>query len=164
MKFEQLLTLFQETHRELQKRAAQSVDISLVVRNWLFGWYIVEFEKGGADRAEYGSKLLKKLAKRLKIKGCSERGLALYCKFYNNYSEILQTVSAKSEILSEIFNGSTREIGRIVSGQSLVLKADILQALSAELAKGFALGWSHYVTLLTISNPDERRFYEIEAR
>lgn len=29
MKFEQLLTLFQETHRELQKRAAQSVDIAL---------------------------------------------------------------------------------------------------------------------------------------
>ena len=46
MKFEQLLTLFQETHRELQQRAARSVDIALVVRNWLFGWYIVEFEKG----------------------------------------------------------------------------------------------------------------------
>lgn len=167
MKFEQLLTLFQETHRELQKRAAQSVDISLVVRNWLFGWYIVEFEKGGADRAEYGSKLLKKLADRLKIKGCSERGLALYCKFYNNYSEILQTPSAKSEILAEIFDGSTQEIGRIAGGKSLgaiVMKADILQALSAELAKGIALGWSHYVALLTISNPDERRFYEIEAR
>ena len=25
------------------------------------------------------------------------------------------------------------------------------------------LGWSHYVTLLTITNIDERRFYEIEA-
>ena len=167
MKFEQLLTLFQETHSELQKRAARSVDIALVIRNWLFGWYIVEFEKGGADRAGYGSKLLKKLAEQLQIKGCSERGLALYCKFYNNYSEILQTPSAKSEILAEIFNGSTQEIERIVSGQSLgaiVVKGDILQALSAELAEGFTLGWSHYVTLLTISNPDERRFYEIEAR
>ena len=27
----------------------------------------------------------------------------------------------------------------------------------------FSLGWSHYVTLLTIDNPEERRFYEIEA-
>jgi len=24
------------------------VDIALVIRNWLFGWYIVEFEQGGA--------------------------------------------------------------------------------------------------------------------
>ena len=103
MKFEQLLTLFQETHRELQQRATRSVDIALVVRNWLFGWYIVEFEKGGTDRAEYGSKLLKRLSQ-LKIKGCSERGLALYCKFYNDYSEISQTLSAKSEILAKILN------------------------------------------------------------
>jgi predicted nuclease of restriction endonuclease-like (RecB) superfamily len=27
----------------------------------------------------------------------------------------------------------------------------------------FALGWSHYVVLLTLGNPDERRFYELEA-
>lgn len=27
----------------------------VVVRNWLFGWYIVEFEKGSTERAElYG--------------------------------------------------------------------------------------------------------------
>lgn len=45
MGFEQLLILFKETHLELQKRATRSVDIALVVRNWLFGWYIVEFEK-----------------------------------------------------------------------------------------------------------------------
>ena len=53
MKFEQLLTLFQKTHSELQIRAARSVDIALVVRNWLFGWYIVEFEQAGADHSEY---------------------------------------------------------------------------------------------------------------
>lgn len=38
MKFEQLLTLFHGTHLELQKRAARSVDIALVIRNWLFGY------------------------------------------------------------------------------------------------------------------------------
>jgi len=33
----------------------------------------------------------------------------------------------------------------------------------APLAEHFALGWSHYVVLLTIDDPKERRFYEIEA-
>ena len=32
-----------------------------------------------------------------------------------------------------------------------------------ELAKRLPLAWSPYVTLLTIDNPEERRFYEIEA-
>lgn len=34
---------------------------------------------------------------------------------------------------------------------------------SANIAGKLSLGWSHYVTLLTIENPEERRFYEIEA-
>ncbi len=38
-----------------------------------------------------------------------------------------------------------------------------MQTLSAELAKRFSLGWSHYVTLLTTGNREERRFYELEA-
>ena len=60
MNYQQLLALFKETYLELQQRAARSVDTSLVIRNWLFGWYIVEFEQGGSDRAEYGANLLKK--------------------------------------------------------------------------------------------------------
>ena len=82
MKFEQLLTLFQKTHSELQQRAARSVDIALVVRNWLFGWYIVEFEQAGADRSErYGKQLINKLSEELKsrgIKGVSATSLKQY--------------------------------------------------------------------------------------
>ena len=35
--------------------------------------------------------------------------------------------------------------------------------MSALLLQRFPLGWSHYVTLLSVPNPDARRFYEIEA-
>ena len=37
------------------------------------------------------------------------------------------------------------------------------EAVSALLLQRFPLGWSHYVTLLSVPNPDARRFYEIEA-
>ncbi len=40
----------------------------------------------------------------------------------------------------------------------------MLQEISEKLAECFSLGWTHYVGLLSISNADERRFYEIEAR
>ena len=100
MQFEQLLTLFQETHRELQNRAARSVDIALVVRNWLFGWYMVEFEQAGADRAEhYGKNLINRLSAELKglgLKGVSPTSLKQCRAFYTAYREISQTLSDQS--------------------------------------------------------------------
>jgi len=33
-----LVSLFAQTHRALQQRAARTVDTALVVRNWLFGY------------------------------------------------------------------------------------------------------------------------------
>ncbi|TLU87715.1 MAG: DUF1016 domain-containing protein [Chlorobium sp.] len=163
MNYNQLLALFKETHRELQHRAARSVDTSLVIRNWLFGWYIVEFEQGGADRAEYGANLLKKIAAQLKIKGCSERSLALCCKFYLTYSGILQTVSAKSSG-NRFGLQDMQQAVPITSYEAIANAPKVLRELSATLAGSFSLGWSHYVTLLTISNADERRFYEIETQ
>ena len=38
----------------------------------------------------------------------------------------------------------------------------IRQTASSELP-AFTLNWSHYLVLMRIENPDERRFYEIEA-
>lgn len=100
MKIEQLLTLFHETHPELQTRAARSVDISLVIRNWLFGWYIMEFEQGGADRAKlYGKNLANRLSEELKglgLKGVSPASLKQCRSSYTAHGEIVQTLSDQS--------------------------------------------------------------------
>lgn len=166
MKFEQLLTLFQETHLELQKRAVRSVDIALVIRNWLFGWYIVEFEEGGADRAElYGKNLINRLSEELKglgLKGVSSTSLKQCRVFYTAYREIGQALPDQSLGKSTGWQ-KIRQALSVESRSSVSGALNILQAVSAELASRFNLGWTHYVTLLTISNPDERRFYEIEA-
>jgi len=167
MKFEQLLTLFQGTHLELQKRAARSVDTALVIRNWLFGYYIVEFEQGSANRAElYGKRLIEKLSKELTAaqlgRGFSKRSLEQYRRFYDSYREIAQALPAQSLEYNLVW----KEFSKALTGESsgtFGTNLEILQTVSAELAKRFVLGWTHYVSLLTISNPDERRFYEIEA-
>lgn len=163
MEFEQLLILFKETHQELQKRAARSVDITLVIRNWLFGWYIVEFEQGEATRAElYGKKLIDRLSAELKaagLKGASPTSLKQCRAFYTAYSEIRQALPDQS--LNE---GETRQALTDQSRSSISSVDVILQTVSAELANRFVLGWTHYVSLLSVISPDERRFYEIEAR
>jgi hypothetical protein len=66
------------------------------------GLYIVEYEQHGADRAEYGEKLYKKIATKLQnrgIKGLQERNLYLCKDFYRTYPNILQSLTAKSYIV-----------------------------------------------------------------
>ena len=187
MNYQQLLALFKETHCELQHKAARSVDTALVIRNWLFGWYIVEFEQGGAQRTElYGKNLMNRLSQELKsigLRGVSTTSLKQCRTFYLAYEKIGQTVSDQSygkrssfsslEIVQTLPAKSEREqfehqkIQQTLSLTSFDTITDtphIVQKLSALLANSFSLGWSHYVALLTISNADERRFYEIEAR
>ena len=74
MNFDSLVELCQRTHEEVGGRAARSVDAYLVVRNWLFGRYIVEYEQRGADRADYGASFLQYLARRLSPLGIKGTG------------------------------------------------------------------------------------------
>lgn len=138
--FSRLLTALSGTHRALQQQAARSVDIALVVRNWLFGWYIVEFEQGAASRVElYGKQLMQRLSGALVaqgVQGASPTALRQCRAFYLAYQNIRQTPSVEC------------------------LNPPDAQAL----AGCFSLGWSHYVVLLPLDNPAERSFYEIEAR
>jgi hypothetical protein len=57
--FKQLFHLCIQTLQEMQRRAGRSVDIYLVIRNWFFGWYVVEYEQNGCDRAEYDAGMIK---------------------------------------------------------------------------------------------------------
>ena len=165
--FDSLVELCQKTHEEMQGHAARAVDTHLVVRNWLFGWYIVEYEQNGADRSVYGSRLLVDLSKRLQrigIKGSSQTRLKLYRAFYQQHKRIGPTLSDQLALLPT--RESSPGIRPTASDECFSTRAGAppnAGNLAAQLAKQFGLGWSHYVALLTVDNPDERRFYEIEA-
>jgi predicted nuclease of restriction endonuclease-like (RecB) superfamily len=163
--FQNLVELCRRTHEEMRDRSARSVDGYLVVRNWLFGWYMVEYEQNGSDRAEYGTATLKQLSAALKTsigRGFSVDSLELMRRFYLTYGHLIPQTTM-SETTSRIFSP---EISETTSRISEALKKSIpafSQAVSGELLQQIKLSWSNYVILLTIDNPDERRFYEIEA-
>ena len=69
----------------LQAQAAHAVNLSLTARNWLVGYYIVEFEQHGEDRAKYGEKLLNHLAERINRKGFDSRRLREFRQLYITY-------------------------------------------------------------------------------
>ncbi len=96
MKFNQLIEIINKTHYSLQQRAVSAVDQYLTIRNWLIGFYIVEFEQNGDDRAKYGDRLLEKMAEDSKnIKGLSFRSLKLFRQFYLAYPRIGQTLTTQ---------------------------------------------------------------------
>ena len=72
--FNDLASIIQFTHDAAQSSAVRAINRMQTMRNWLIGYYIVEFEQHGKDRAEYGTQLLKKLEERV-----NRKGLMLLC-------------------------------------------------------------------------------------
>ncbi|EKU90628.1 hypothetical protein HMPREF9447_02046 [Bacteroides oleiciplenus YIT 12058] len=163
MNFESLVSHISTIQDTLQAQAAHSVNLALTSRNWLMGCYIVEFEQHGEDRAAYGEQLLKKLEKRLNIKGLNERRFREFRRLYLVYPQL------KEEVLGYVISGS--EIRHSLTAE---FTAPIRQIASAELInmqkwmipadKLFnKLTYSNLTLISAIDNPVKRAFYEMET-
>lgn len=142
-----------------RQTVVHSVDLIQVLTNFEIGRRIVEHEQRGNERAEYGKALLKELSATLTKefgRGFSRSNLEYMRKFYLTYQDrsmqIDQTPSAK--FLPD-------EKSQMPSGKSMTARKS--QIASGTSAISFNLSWSQYVFLISIDNPDERSFYEIEA-
>src|SRR3954454_20404650 len=94
--FENLVVSIRGVDQDLAAQAGRAVNISLSLRNWLIGCYIAEYELRGADRAQYGEKLLARLSSRLTENGVSraeERELRRYRQFYQTYPQIRESLA-----------------------------------------------------------------------
>jgi len=193
MKFDSLTQAIRSVHDASQSRAGRIVNQSMNLRNWLIGAYIIEYEQGGEDRAEYGEGLLKALAKELKdrsLKGMSLPNLKGFRKVALTWPRL-----SKGQALSDLFGpakGQTASglLEGVIGHASGKSGGQNRQTASAELlplpfpamekraqdhgglewqdekwaAKLFAtLSFSHLVELARVDDPLERAFYEIEC-
>ena len=149
--YEAILAEVVELLEAARRMSARAVNAVMTATYWQIGLRIVEHKQRGADRAEYGSRLLELLSADLSHRfgrGFSVDNLEFMRRFYLAYRhlKISETASRKSRSL--ISGTASRE-----------LPAEVAQSLSAI----FPLPWSHYVRLLSIDNPEARRFYETET-
>ena len=142
---------------EARRRVATTANVALVYTYYEVGRIIVEDEQGGKRRAAYGKTQLADLSRRLTErlgKGWSATNLRQMRAFFLAYSagkddvRIQQKLSAKS-------SPAIQQTGTAESAS--------LTEVETKSPRIFTLSWSHYLVLMRIDNPAERRFYEIEA-
>ena len=86
--YKRLVSQISETFVQGQQRAVVAVNYCLVETYWKIGQYVVEFEQGGSQKAEYGKRLLDQLSKDLSLlhgKGFSLSNMKRMRQFYVSF-------------------------------------------------------------------------------
>lgn len=164
--FDGLAGSIEQVHSLTSSYAKGAVNQLLTARNWAIGYYIVEFEQRGQERAAYGENLLERLAQRLSIKGLDRTMLNLCRIFYQKYPQIRDSVnhrlggiSAGNASINENFSAETIE--KLPDSQirdSVNHKFE----LDPELLIS-RLSFTHIRYIMALDDPLERFFYELEC-
>ncbi|MBI5912412.1 MAG: DUF1016 family protein [Betaproteobacteria bacterium] len=154
--FAALVEVVRQVHEQSAAAASRAVNVSLTLRNWLIGWHICEYEQNGADRAEYGDRLLDRLAEALRQKGISRadaRELRRYRRFYLVYPHIRESLTPELRRLLPARNPDTRK-----------MRESATPALGADGKTLIArLSFTHLAELIELDDPLKRAFYEVEC-
>lgn len=167
MNFPELILTLHKINEELREESIRAINISLTLRNWIFGFYIVEFEQNGNDRAEYGKALLATIATEMKnrhIANVDERELRRYRQFYLSYPAISSLILKNKRIRELLPPG-------LAKGNMITTKSSFRRLSTPELYipdnHHFNLisniSYTHFVELIRIEEPLKRLFYELEC-
>ncbi len=165
MNYDTLITTIAQVHQQAQVGAAGAVNRQLLLRNWLIGAHLVEFEQCGEDRAAYGAGLLKRLSADLRrrgIDGCSPDLLERMRLCYQAYPQLRNQISetASRKLLSRPPSGG-QQISATVMRKSRTSGRRLPTPLSVDAL--LHLSWSHVIELLRLDDPWKRAFYENEC-
>ena len=170
--FDGLVAHIQQTQDVLQNNARLVINRHVTAKAWLTGYYIVEYEQKGADRAKYGEQLLKKLAEKLKDKKTfSYRTLRLYRQFYLVYNRLgllikkylCGNLSIGQSVIAKL--KSSQNEGLIIWQSVIAKSSDVVgNEVWVDPQELFdKLSFTHLAAILPISDPLERTFYETMA-
>ena len=82
LSFGELTETILQIHSEAKSSAIRAVNRYATIRNYIIGFYIVEYEQKGNDRAVYGDRLLKRLVESIDVRNIkTENTLTNILKF-----------------------------------------------------------------------------------
>jgi hypothetical protein len=175
--FQNLVTSIIAIDDHFKEITSKAINKNFTIRNWLIGAYIVMFEQDGKERAEYGNKVIDHLSIKLNKTGLGPRNLRLYRQFYVFYPDLVLDLKIQEEVKS-IWQSSTAKFQH-ADNQEVV----IWQLPTAKLKSNFGslenetieipkipndkllenISFTHFASILSISDPLKRVFYELET-
>ncbi|MBQ0094343.1 MAG: DUF1016 family protein [Bacteroidetes bacterium] len=161
--FDELVSAILNIDGSAQTSAVKAINRMQTMRNWFIGYYIVEYEQKGKERATYGAGLLKKLEKRVARKGLTETLFKWSRTFYRLYPQIRTLVSTaysidapkSASVMHEFKTSDNMPVEKCTSVMSKFISTaeDIINKLS----------FTHLREIMTIDDPTIRYFYEQEC-
>lgn len=162
MNFESLVQNINAVHETLQAQAAHAVNLALTARNWLIGYYIVEFEQHGEDRAAYGEKLLKNLEIRVKKKGLTERRFREFRRLYSVYPQLGNEVAGYLTNSASLIRQTSAELGVEQIRRTSAESPETTEWMLPAKMLFNRISYSNLSLISLIEDPVKRAFYEIE--
>ena len=158
--FNHLSELVLQLHDSAYSATVKAINRFATIRNYVIGFYIVEYEQHGNDRAKYGDRLLKRLAESVNKRGINETILKNCRRFYLAYPQIKVYLTAISPTASKKSLGKSPTASDKSSQISPTLSDNFITPAAELVSK---LSFSHIVEILTIDDPLARFFYETEC-
>lgn len=147
-----LVDAVKSVHQQSFRTAVKAVNQYATMRNWLIGFFIVEYQQKGKDRAAYGENLLKSLEQSLQIRGLNVTLFQNSRLFYSLYPQVGNLFMIKIQPTPSV-KSVAEEIQPTASAK---LQSD------AETIVG-KLSFSHLCELIHIGDETTRLFYETEC-
>ncbi len=156
------ITSLQDT---LSFQAVHAVNLYITARNWMIGWYIVEYEQNGLDKAQYGEQLLKKLSSRINRKGLGERILYNSRQLYTTYPYMGEIIvdflsSNNVQLSNSILHTACAKLQHADIKNINITKQEDWQTPPERLF--YKINYSSLRLISTINDPFKRAFYEQE--
>ena len=167
--FDHLSELVLQLHDSAYSATVKAINRFATIRNYVIGFYIVEYEQHGNDRAKYGDRLLKRLSERVNRRGINETLLTNSRKFYLTYPQIKNYLMAISPTASEKSVEKTAtasqksEISPTASNESAISPTPSEKFFTPAVELISKLSFSHVVEIMTVDDPLARFFYETEC-
>ena len=164
--FDDLSAFVLQTHQTAQASAIRAVNQMATLRNWLIGFYIVEYEQEGRDRAKYGDRLLMRLEKSVNTKGLNLTLFKNSRRFYLLYPQIgmLFGISpTTSDLLEAEWTKKTKSLTTSNFSRNIIHSMPSDEFITPSQIILSKLSFSHITEIMTQDDPLARFFYETEC-
>lgn len=158
--FSHLSELVLQLHDSAYSATVKAINRFATIRNYVIGFYIVEYEQFGQDRAKYGDRLLKRLAENVNKRGINETILKNCRRFYLAYPQIkdylngqISSMALQKSEISPTASDKSFEKSPTPSDKFVTPAIDLVSKLS----------FSHIVEIIAVDDPLARFFYETEC-